>query len=237
MKKNYKYEGEELHLFANATNWKKYVAKIVSKYIKGHVLEVGAGIGSNTKLFMEKFDVEWTCLEPDKILAQQISPNFQQKFLTKKPTIIVGSLRDIDPKTTFDTILYIDVLEHLKDDRAELIAAANHLTLNGHLIAISPAFQFLYSPFDKKIGHFRRYNSKMLRSLSPETCVLENIRYLDSAGSLLSATNCFFLKRSIPSINQIKIWDKIIVPISIVIDPLIFFRFGKSISAVWRRKK
>ena len=194
-------------------------------------------MGSNTKLLMKKFNVDWTCLEPDKDLAQKIFDHFNQKYFMNKPNIIVGRLRDIDPEMTFDTIFYIDVLEHVEDDRGELLNAANHLKLNGHLVVVSPAFQFLYSPFDKRIGHFSRYNSNMLRSLSPEICILEKIRYLDSAGSLLSAANCFLLKQSIPSVNQIKMWDKIIVPISMFFDPIIFYKFGKSIFAVWRRKK
>lgn len=63
----------------------------------------------------------------------------------------------------FDTILYIDVLEHIADDRAELVEAARRLNPGGYLVVLSPAHQWLFTAFDAAIGHVRRYTAKSLR--------------------------------------------------------------------------
>lgn len=57
------------------------------------------------------------------------------------------------------------MLEHIEADAAEMNKAAALLNPGGHIIVLSPAFQFLYNPFDKAIGHYRRYNKRMLKKL------------------------------------------------------------------------
>ena len=72
--------------------------------------------------------------------------------------MIVGSLRTFSDSPCFDCILYIDVLEHIEDDRAQIDAAARLVRGGGHVVILSPAHHWLFSEFDKSIGHFRRYN-------------------------------------------------------------------------------
>ena len=68
----------------------------------------------------------------------------------------------------FDTILYIDVLEHIDDDLGELARSATHLRPGGHLIVLAPAHQALYSPFDKAIGtSAATTRGRFLRPLRP----------------------------------------------------------------------
>jgi len=139
------------------------------------------------------------------------------------------------PSRQFDTILYIDVVEHIEKDREELKRAASHLRPGGHLIVLSPAHQRLFSPFDAAIGHFRRYNRAMLRAISPAGLLLERMRYLDSAGMILSAANMLLLRQSMPTAAQLRFWDLCIVPISRVLDKLLLYSIGKTVIAVWRR--
>jgi hypothetical protein len=129
--------------------------------------------------------------------------------------------------------LYVDVLEHIEKDDQELLKAFALLKKNGKLIVLSPAHQSLYSPFDKKIGHFRRYNKEMLIKISPPNLVLKKMFYLDSLGLFLSLGNRLLLKAEDPTTRQITFWDKLIVPFSRITDRLSFFSFGKTIVAVW----
>lgn len=67
------YCGDELELFSRATQWKNYLSKTVSPFIRGHVLEVGARLGGTTRHLIDNDTVEkWTCLEPAERLACQI---------------------------------------------------------------------------------------------------------------------------------------------------------------------
>jgi hypothetical protein len=117
----------------------------------------------------------------------------------------------------------------------EAQAAAKHLKPGGKLIILSPAHQWLFTPFDKAIGHFRRYSRTSLSKIGPEDCVEVKVIYLDSAGMLLSLANKLLLQQSMPTIKQILIWDRWVVPISKLLDPILFFNLGKSVVGIWKR--
>jgi SAM-dependent methyltransferase len=126
--------------------------------------------------------------------------------------IVCGTLESLEA-SQFDTIIYIDVLEHIENDRKELEAAAALLRAGGRLIVLSPAHQRLFTPFDAAIGHFRRYSRPMLRSISPSSLRLEQVWYLDSVGLLLSAANLLFLRQSMPTKAQLALWGQCVIPL------------------------
>ena|SRR2546425_11690823 len=90
---------------------------------------------------------------------------------------------------------------------------------------------------DRSIGHYRRYSRTSLARLIPSCCELIALKSLDSVGLLASFANVVLLKQSAPSESQIRIWDKCIVPFSRLIDPLLRFKVGKSIVAIWQRTR
>jgi SAM-dependent methyltransferase len=224
------YPGLELEVFAHALNWKQYVRSQISEYLTGDVLEVGAGIGSNTLAYQDGVHKRWVCLEPDPQLASHISNN---KALGRCQ-VVVGCVADLPTSERFDVIIYMDVLEHIADDAAELRHSALHLRPGGRLVVVGPAHQWLFTPFDRAIGHYRRYNASMLRRISPPGLTLERLRYLDAAGIVASLGNRLILSSASPSVHQIKTWDRTLVPLSRKIDPLLGYRVGKSVFAVWR---
>jgi hypothetical protein len=238
MTKEPQYLGSELDLFAMAFNWKTYVKREVGQYIKGHVLEVGAGIGETTKALINGHQESWTCLEPDRSLAGRIAITLTNKVCGQctVPQVIVGDIDHPACNREYDTILYIDVLEHIENDELEVIKAAQKLKKNGCLVVLAPAFQFLYSPFDAKIGHFRRYHRKRLIAIRPADTKLLRVRYLDSVGCLASLGNKIILRAGIPTKNQIILWDRWMVPLSRIFDSVFGYKIGKSIYIVWQRK-
>jgi len=146
--------------------------------------------------------------------------------------IIRGTLGTLDGRRLFDTIIYIDVLEHIEDDREELKLASARLRTNGRLIVLAPAHQCMFTAFDTALGHFRRYSRPALQEISPAGLRLELIRYLDCAGLSTSAAN-LLLRQPMPSAAQVRFWDQWIVPVSRVLDPVFSYSLGKSILAVW----
>src|SRR5205085_6116702 len=113
--------------------------------------------------------------------------------------------------------------------RAELERASAHLRPGGRIVVLSPAHQWLFTPFDAAIGHFRRYTRPMLRAISPPGVEMEACFYLDSVGLLASAANLLFLKQSMPSKQQLHFWDTYIVPISRIVDLCTRRCMGKSV--------
>lgn len=233
MSESFKYPGEELVLFQQATHWKKYFSLQIKPYIKGNVLEVGAGIGSTTLLLNDGSADQWLMLEPDKQLSAQLKSKIETKALPGNSRLQTGTIDQLT--STFDTIIYIDVLEHIENDAEEMKKAALLLRAGGYIVVLSPAFNFLYSPFDKAIGHRRRYNRKMLRNITPANLNLCSSRYYDTIGYFAALMNKLFLRQKYPTHNQVMFWDKWMVPVSKISDKLFLHSFGKSIIAVWKK--
>jgi hypothetical protein len=115
--------------------------------------------------------------------------------------------------------------------------AAAHLLNGGRIIVLGPAWPHLYSPFDHKIGHHRRYTKGSLKILHLDGLQVETAFYLDSVGYLASLANKTILKQSMPTTRQIIVWDRFMVPVSRVLDPLIFWIFGRSVVTVWSKRQ
>jgi hypothetical protein len=195
------------------------------------VLEVGAGIATNTRELRTPSVKSWLCLEPDASLAERAST-----VVASLPDcrVVVGTTSTAE-LGSYDSLLYIDVLEHIEDDRGELERAATLLREGGHLVVLCPAHQELYSELDRAVGHFRRYDAQTLSACGPATLTLEKVFYLDSVGMLASFANRALLKSGQPSLGQIKVWDRFMIPLSRLIDRCVGRRLGKSVVAVWRR--
>lgn len=231
----YTYEGDELPTFAEAVRWKRYFRDKLRPWLTGDVLEVGAGQGGTTQLLYDGSQSSWTCLEPDAALAEQISAETSWPESAGPPQVIVGTLAEIDSSLQqFDTIIYIDVLEHIEHDAAELEEAAKLLKPDGTLIVLSPAWPFLFSDFDRAVGHFRRYTRRSLTAAAPASVKLERLFFLDSLGTVLSLGNRLLLGHPQPKRSQVQFWDRFVIPVSRCLDACIGYCFGRSIIGVWR---
>lgn len=232
---DYTYIGDELNIFSAAKHWKSYLRSQIKPYMGRNVLEIGAGLGGTTKFLCQGQFQSWICLEPDPTLANQLSEQIQAGQLPSCCQVQVGTLDGREPLGKYDTLLYIDVLEHIEHDAAELVAAAGQVAPGGYLVVLSPAHQWLFSEFDRSIGHYRRYTRAGLKSISPPGLNLVRNSYLDSVGLIASLANRFFLKSGMPTSRQVAIWDGLMVPASTFLDQLLFQRVGKSVLAVWQR--
>lgn len=227
------YVGTELELFRHAVKWKRYWSRAVKPFVRGRVLDVGCGLGVNAEHVNNAHITAYTFLEPDAALLKQVPQHVRTNTLPNV-ACIAGTTAQVSGRT-FDTLLYIDVLEHIEDPVTELRRASELLSSGGHLVIVVPAFQFLYSPFDRAIGHHRRYTKAMLREQLPQGLVLERVRYLDSVGLLLSLGNKIALRKAAPTMGQITFWDRTIVPLSRIVDRLVLHTFGRSLMAVYRK--
>jgi SAM-dependent methyltransferase len=232
----YEYEGQELALFEKAVHWKAYFRAQIARYLLGDVLEVGAGFGATARVLCDGRQKSWTSLEPDAKLVERMKADLAVRPLPSPCEMIVGTLADVSPERRFDTIIYIDVLEHIGEDAAELRRATGFLRRGGRIVVLSPAHQWLYTEFDRAIGHHRRYSVRTLGAVGPPGLVPERLFYLDSVGMLASMGNRFLLKKSMPNPRQLKLWDSAMVPLSRrLFDPLLFRTVGKSVVGVWRK--
>ncbi len=138
----------------------------------------------------------------------------------------------------FDTIIYLDVIEHIRKDKLEINNALNNLKNNGHLIINVPAFNLLYSQFDKEIGHYKRYRKKDIKEIIKNKKYLKvEMEYYDSIGfmlAFLAKTLKLDFKKNFR--NKIVLWNKLI-PLSKILDKLTFNLFGKSLMVIIKKNK
>jgi SAM-dependent methyltransferase len=236
MKELYNYPGQELAFFEKAVNWKTYFSFFIKPYIGKNVLEVGSGIGATTRLLNDGSADTWTLLEPDEEMNRILQRKKETQSQFSNCRIRNETIYNLDVSEKFDTIIYIDVLEHIEDDKKEMRKAAELLQSNAHLIILSPAYNFLFSAFDRAIGHYRRYTSQTLKAAMPGDLKCTKLLYLDSVGFFASLTNKLFLKQNYPSEKQVRTWDQLMIPVSKQADKIFFHSFGKSILGVWRKE-
>lgn len=238
MAEDLQHRGGELDLFAEARRWKAYLAEVLAPHLGGHVLEVGAGLGSTLRALARVPGIEaWTALEPDAELHAQLVGVAREVEASRGIPVraLAGTLAALPGTERFDAVVYVDVLEHIEDDRGELVRAFDRLRPGGRVVVLAPAHAALFSEFDRQVGHHRRYDRSSLSALTPPGTRLLVVRYLDSVGLLASLGNRLLLRASLPSPGQIRLWDGLMIPASRLLDPLSLGRIGKSILAVWER--
>jgi SAM-dependent methyltransferase len=222
-----RYQAWELKYFDKANNFRKYQFNLIKSFLKDTTAEVGPGNGTNFKYY-KKFVKKVTFFEPDKKLFN----NLKKKF--KKKVIIKNSFFE-KKKNYYDTILYFDVIEHIKKDNDEIRNAIFSLKKNGNLIIAVPAFNTLYSKFDEDIGHYRRYKKNDFLKYQNKNIKIVKSHYYDSVGFILSFLSKFISSNYRKNIKtKIFIWN-LLIPISQILDKIILNLFGKSLVVIFRK--
>tara|TARA_B110000438_G_C15741422_1_gene618652 strand:- start:82 stop:771 length:690 start_codon:yes stop_codon:yes gene_type:complete len=226
------YPGKELENFDLASIWRKYIYFLIKKYIKGSVLEVGAGIGSFTN--------NYSSLENNGITLTEIDNNnykiIKERFKNRNYFFYQSVTKELKGK--FNTIMYLNVLEHIEKDTVEINDALEKLDDNGYLIILVPAHNKLYSKFDEAVGHFKRYEIDYFNKLKLNNAVIEKTFFLDCMGYFLYYINGVFFKEDVyPSKLKILIWDKIFTPITFFLDKILNYKFGKNLLCVIKKTR
>ena len=227
-----KYLNEVLEFFDISDNYRSYQIELFGNYVGKEILEVGAGRGKIIEILAQNSEKQFTLLELDKNFFDILN----NKFNSKNIKVLEERTQNIK-ENKFDTIFYLDVIEHIEDDRFELDTAYNLLKKNGHLIIIVPAFQILFSKFDQKVGHFRRYRKEFFKRYSDEKNLkIKKLVYFDFLGFfIILFSKLLNLTNSKKTTLGIKIWN-FLIPLSRLIDKITFHSIGKSIVCIYEKK-
>ncbi|MBI4100880.1 methyltransferase domain-containing protein [Candidatus Microgenomates bacterium] len=234
------YSGEDLEAMLLAKYYYRWVLRSLAPYIGESVVEVGAGVGSFSKLLLELGPKQLTLIEPStkmfRLLKKSLSNvkgkiklDLQHKYLKDVLPNLKGQRRP-------DTVIYINVLEHVADDQLEIKRAASILKKHGHLLIFVPAMPSLYSHFDKNIGHYRRYEKARLERLCKNggLQVIKAI-YMDSLGVIPWWLSFRLIKRKTLSPTVVKLYDALCVPVVRVVESRVHPPFGKNLLLVARK--
>ena len=162
--------------------------------------------------------------------------NLKNKYQRENNIEVLNYLIDKISKK-FDVILYLHVLEHIEEDEKEIRNATEKLKPGGYLIVMAPAHQKIYGKLDKAVGHHRRYEKEFFERKF-ENLSIVSLKFLDSIGYILYYLNrIVFSTETFPSDFKIMIWDKIFTPLTIIIDFILGYKFGKCLVAVYKKNK
>jgi SAM-dependent methyltransferase len=214
-----------------AVNYARWIADLLEPYLGERVLEVGAGHGTFTEL-----------LAPGRaVVATELSPRcvaeLQGRFASRSEvTVLDADVKGAAEHGPYDAAVLINVLEHIEDDRTVLRDLAAVLKPGGRLLLWVPAFEGLYSDFDRRVGHFRRYRIPPLRAtLTDAGFEPVELRYANSVGAIAWWIFARQLRRNPTSPRSAKLFDRLAVPVVRRLERRVNAPFGQSIFAVARR--
>jgi SAM-dependent methyltransferase len=217
---------ETLDNLDEAKNYAAWIFAIAEPHLGSDVLEVGAGHGTFTELLSRR---------ASRVVANDLSVRctsiLRHRFRRRSNVeILDGTVNEVASAGPFDTALLINVLEHIDDDNAALADLYRLLQPGGNLILWVPAFPALYSEFDRKIGHFRRYRSKdLFRQLSNVGFDVHEIRYVNALGAVAWFVVARMLRKTPTARGPISVYDHYFVPVLRHVEQVVHPPFGQSL--------
>lgn len=219
----------EFEALQQAHNYRRAILRKFAPHLKGATLEVGCGIGQFTQELIQAPNItRLTSLEPDA--------TFHAKFKQLHPgtTLMAGTVQDLHD--IWDTIVSVNVLEHIEHDTAELTQFYNLLSPQGALCLFVPAHPGLYSPLDAQLGHFRRYTKPELTAkLKRAGFHAIHLSFFNPIGYLSWLVMCKWLGATQLSSTSVRFFDQLLLPMSSKLEAITHNLFGQSLIAIARK--
>jgi SAM-dependent methyltransferase len=212
-----------------AGNYAGWIFELIEPHLGAEVLEIGAGHGTFTEMLARK---------AKRVVASDLSERcvsrLRERFSAEESVeILHGSVDSAAAYGPFDSVILINVLEHIEDDDGTLTELGHLLRPGGRAVLWVPAFSLLYSDFDRRIGHHRRYRGPGLRTqLCQAGYEVRDIRYVNAVGAVAWLVLARFLRRTPTHGTAVKVFDKYFVPVLKRLEQRWRPPFGQSVLAV-----
>src|SRR5450830_1840109 len=188
-----------LRRMGELSDYSRWLHDRFEAWLGSRVLEVGSGVGNQTRFFADR----------ERVVASDIEPHYVRELLNrfeKQGNVRVASFRfplteedraDLE-RERIDTIVCLNVLEHIEDDAGTLTDFLRVLQQGGHLALLVPALPALYGTLDENLRHYRRYEKGALATLIARAgFAVESVRYLNRPGVLGWWLNSRLLRRRV----------------------------------------
>ena len=225
----------ELELLSNTPVSTRIIVDELNPHLGKSVLEIGAGLGQiSTHLVERQHSV--VAVEPDS--------NLYSKLIEKISSTVDGTLNctleealrtgQISANQQFDSVLYVNVLEHIENDIHELTVAQKFLAADGRVVIFVPAMPSLYGTMDAVSGHYRRYRRhELTAALRGAGLEIDKLYYFDPLGVIPYWLSYRVLSRKSLGGGAVALYDKVIIPTSLLISRITKRRGpGKNLIAV-----
>lgn len=176
------YQGlTTLEILTEAKNYNRWIAENFYPYIKAPLLEFGAGIGNISELLSSYTPL---CLtDTDESMLADLKNKFSH---INDVSVKFFDITQPPPENlveSFQTVIGINVLEHVEDDEKALLHLGNVLKPSGRLLLLVPSKKWAYTELDRELGHFRRYEKKELgEKLAKASFRIEKLYFFNIVG-------------------------------------------------------
>jgi SAM-dependent methyltransferase len=230
------YEGRDLEAMSFARNYHRWILEIFEPYLGTRLVEVGAGSGSFSELLLERGLESLSLVEPSskmyRLLTKHIETFQSDVRITSFNAVFPEVANFIRAEQEPDSIIYINVIEHIADDIGELRAIYETLGEGGRVFIFVPALRWLYSGFDKLVNHQRRYTKSELEGKCEEAGfrVIKS-SYFDIAGIFTWLVK-YRLKSETMEPRAVELYDRLVVPLCKLAESIIPPPTGKNVILV-----
>lgn len=231
------YPGRDLEAMAFAQKYHRWILETFKPHLGQRLVEVGAGAGSFSEMLLELPSESFSLVEPSKemyaLLASHVGGLQTGARIKTYNSIFSSVAEEIKTSQQPDSIIYVNVLEHIEDDEAELRMIHSTLEKGGRAFIFVPALRWLFGKFDESIGHFRRYTKRDLE----EKCLragfkIISSRYFDVMGVAPWWLKYRLLRSSSMEPRAVELYDKYFVPLTKAAERRIKPPLGKNIILV-----
>ena len=222
----------KMRVMKNNNQW---VFNKFKPFLGAKVLELGSGIGTFS-LRIIKHCKELTVSDIDQNHLHLLEERFVGNRRVQVKKIDATHVDQHVEEESYDSIVSLNMMEHVDDDVSMLKGINKVLKTGGNLLLLVPAHQFLYGSLDEEIDHKRRYSrSELKRKLQQSGFELEKFYHMNMFSTLGWVFNFKILKRKKMPLSTIKLVDKF-VPLFETIEKIVPVPFGLSIFVVARKK-
>ncbi len=229
---------DENKYFYNEDESIPVIERLFGAHIGKNVLEIGSGTGAIAHWLVQR-GASVTAVEPEPVLAKKISQRF---LLADDIEVIVGGSTEAyrqlaDEKKIFDTVIYLNVMEHIADDLGEFNKAKAMLKSGGKLLVYVPALPWLFSRIDAETGHVRRYTKKLLREVTAKSGFeIVSLDYFEVVGIVPYLIVYKLLRRQVVTGSSSGFYNKAILPLSMILHKIMRGRLiGKNLVLIARK--
>jgi SAM-dependent methyltransferase len=203
-------ENFEFAALQQADNYRQALLAEFAPRLRGHVLEVGSGIGQLTEALQQRPEIErLVSVEPNEHFAGHLRARFPRLELVQ------GTIDDVPVDWSFDAIVSVNVLEHIEADERELGSYCRRLSeRRGALCLFVPARPEIFAPIDRDFGHFRRYTRAELgKKLAAAGFTIHCLAYFNLLGYFGWWWNFCLLKKRRFAAAQVRFFDRLVFPL------------------------
>ena len=219
-----------------AVNYHTWVLDEFRPFIGRHFVEVGAGTGCFSRLLLNEHPSTACFVEPSQMffeLVKAVDASNNGTRVHLQQATFEGVFRSSSSPEEIDSVFYINVLEHIEDDIAELSLVYESLSEGGHCFIFVPALMALYGSFDRTVGHFRRYSkAEIEQKVVDAGFVIRKSIYFDLLGILPWYINYKILRSSSLGGKAVSLYDRFGVPVTRALESVLPPVIGKNLLLV-----